>query len=305
MLNRLYSYFLRKISNILYLNQWILLYKINTSNSISKTFFRFKKLIPPIDRFWADPFVIYRNNKYYIFIEELMYNTNKGHISLITMDDKGNYKKPVKVLEKNYHLSYPFLIEDGGNLYMIPETKMNKTIDLYKCINFPNEWEYDKTLINDIEAVDTTIIFKNNMYWLFTNIITNKGSSNNENLYIFYAESLHSNKWTPHTKNPVISDVKHARSAGNFFTYNNNLYRPSQNNTIRYGYGMKINKVLELNKFDYKEKKINSIYPNWNNNIIATHTINYDEKLTVIDAILKRRRSFYQIIKFLLYKLRI
>ena len=95
---------------------------------MSKTFFRFKKIIPPIDRFWADPFVIEKDNKYYIFIEELMYETYKGHISLIIMNKKGNYTKPVKVLEKNYHLSYPFLIEDGGNLYMIPETKKTKQL---------------------------------------------------------------------------------------------------------------------------------------------------------------------------------
>ena len=300
----LYSFISDRISNILYLHQWILLYKFNSTNSISKTFFRFKKLIPPLDRFWADPFVIKKEDSYYIFIEELMFNTNKGHISVITIDAKGNYKEPIKILEKDYHLSYPFLIENNGNLYMIPETKQNKKIDLYKCIDFPTKWEFKKTLIDNIEAVDTTILLKDNIYWLFTNIAVNKGASNLEELYIYWADNLDSEKWTPHPKNPVISDAKQARPAGKFFVYQNNLYRPSQNNNISYGYGMKINKVIELNKFKYLEKTVDSIFPNWDKNIIATHTINCDGELTVIDAILKRKRNFFQIIKYFISKIR-
>ena len=56
----------------------------------------FKKIIPPKDRFYADPFLIEFDN-YYIFIEELMYNTKKGHISVIKMDDQGNYDRPKKL----------------------------------------------------------------------------------------------------------------------------------------------------------------------------------------------------------------
>ena len=293
------------ISKIIYLKQWILLFKISESNSMSKTFYRFKKMVPPADRFWADPFVKEKDGKFYIFIEELMYDANKGHISVITMDEKGNVSEPVKVLEKSYHLSYPFLIEDDGDLYMIPETKQNKTIELYKCIQFPHKWEYERTLINNIEAVDTTVIVKSNKFWLFTNIAVNKGASNLEELYIFSADTLHSDKWISHAKNPVVSDVKKSRPAGGLFAHNNNLYRPSQNNTVTYGYGMKINKVLILNEFDYVEEEVSSILPNWDTEIIATHTLNHDDKLTVIDGLLKRRRSFFQICKFIFSKIRL
>ena len=293
------------ISKIIYLKQWILLFKISESNSMSKTFYRFKKMVPPADRFWADPFVKEKDGKFYIFIEELMYDANKGHISVITMDEKGNVSEPVKVLEKSYHLSYPFLIEDDGDLYMIPETKQNKTIELYKCIQFPHKWEYERTLINNIEAVDTTVIVKSNKFWLFTNIAVNKGASNLEELYIFSADTLYSDKWISHAKNPVVSDVKKSRPAGGLFAHNNNLYRPSQNNTVTYGYGMKINKVLILNEFDYVEEEVSSILPNWDTEIIATHTLNHDDKLTVIDGLLKRRRSFFQICKFIFSKIRL
>lgn len=295
-----FNFIKSRISEIFFLNQWILLFKFHKNDSISRTFFRYKMIFPPFDRFWADPFVIERKNNYYIFFEEFIYNTNKGHISLIVMDDKGNYSKPIRILEKDYHLSYPFIFEDGKDLYMIPESKQNKTIDLYKCIEFPNIWAFSSTLINDIEAVDTTVLFKDEKYWMFTNIAVNKGASNLDELYIYSSKTLTSGKWTKHPNNPVISDVRYARPAGKFFTYKNNLYRPSQNSSNSYGYGMNINKVLELNELNYSEETIAKIFPNWDPNISATHTINSDGKLTVIDGVYKRRRSFSQIIKYLL-----
>ena len=302
---KLYRDIVNIISKIFYLKQWILLFKISESSSISKTFYRFEKIIPPRDRFWADPFVKEKHGKFYIFIEELIYNANKGHISVLTMDDKGNVSEPVRVLERSYHLSYPFLIEHHGIMYMIPETKQNRTIELYKCIEFPYKWEFERTLIKDIEAVDTTVIERDNKYWLFTNIAVNRGASNLEELYIFSSDTLLSDKWIPHVKNPVVSDIKNSRPAGKFFVYNNNLYRPSQNNTVRYGYGMKINKVLSLTELDYVEEEVSSILPNWDTELVATHTLNHDGKLTVIDGLLKRRRNVLQILKFILMKVRL
>ena len=93
---------------------------------------------------------------------------------------------PVKILEKDYHLSYPFVFEDNNEIFMIPESKENKTIDLYKCIDFPYKWKHEKTLINNIMAVDATVLFKDNKYFyseiflLHKNTKTNKIIKNNK-----------------------------------------------------------------------------------------------------------------------------
>lgn len=288
--------FLKKIktniSNRFFLDQWILLFHLNSKSKYSNYFFNYKKMLPPKDRFWADPFVLKRDNKYYIFLEELMYSNNKGYISLIVMDENGNYELPVKVLEKDYHLSYPFLIEENGELYMIPESSENRTIELYKCTNFPFKWELEKILMNDIEAVDSTVIFRDNKYWLFANVAENVGASTLDELHLFSSNSLLSDNWISHPKNPIISDVKRSRPAGNFFELNGKLYRPSQNCSKRYGYGMKINEVVEFNETDYKEIIVESILPNWDKALKATHTINNVDKLTIIDAIVRRRKFF-------------
>jgi len=286
---------IRKIINKIDLKfnfyQWILLFDLSSGNKISTEFSQFKKIIPPRDRFWADPFVINKNGKYYIFIEELIYKENKGYICFMEMDEKGNYSEPVKVLEQNYHLSYPFLIEDHGELYMIPESKQNNTIELYKCINFPLQWKLEKVLMNNVRAVDSTILYKHNKYWLFCNITQNPGPSAPDELYLFYSNKLISDSWKGHPLNPIVSDFKKSRPAGNFFNYKNKLYRPSQNGLKNYGYGMKINQVIELSETTYEEKVVNSIYPEWDDDLIGTHTLNSTINLTIIDALQRRKKK--------------
>jgi len=46
---------------------------------------------PPKGRFWADPFPIERDGKYFIFFEEFLYETMKAHISVIEMDSDGHW----------------------------------------------------------------------------------------------------------------------------------------------------------------------------------------------------------------------
>ena len=292
----LFNLFLKRINGlfqkIFYIEQWGLLFRIDQENVISKSFYQFKKILPPKDRFWADPHIIKRDDKYFIFIEELIYKLNKGFISVIEMNEKGEYKPPVKVLEEKYHLSYPFVFENDGCFYMIPESKDNKTIDLYVSTNFPYKWEFKKRLIDNIAAVDTTILFYKEKYWLFANVVKNEGASSLDELFLYSSNTLISDNWVSHPCNPIVSDVRKSRPAGNFFLYKENLFRPSQNCSKNYGYGMKSNRVLKLTETEYEEIVVNSIYPNWDEKLFATHTFSYCEKLTVIDGCFKRKRYF-------------
>ena len=284
------SKFFEKIHSFFIINQWILLYRFSKSGKLSQSFFRFKKLFPPRDRFWADPFVIFKDSLYYVFIEELMFNTNRGHISVFTLDESGNISKPERILEKNYHLSYPFVFEDNGEYYMIPESEENRTIDLYKSTSFPFKWELVNTLMSDVCAVDTTIHFYNNKYWMFCNIKQNEGASNLDELYIFYADHFNTINWQPHTMNPVISNVKNARPAGKIFQYNNAHYRPAQDCSKHYGRGMHIGKIIILTEEEYAEESIQYLYPLWDKKLRGMHTFNSAENLTIIDGEYRRSR---------------
>ena len=273
-----------------FFNQWIL--QFDLKKGYSDSFWRYKKIIPPKDRFWADPFVIFKDEKYYIFIEEYIYRLRKGHISCIIMDSKGNYQFPIKVLDKSFHLSYPHIFKSESDLFMIPETGSEKVIDLYKCTKFPNKWEFVTRLMENVEAYDSTLFFHDNKYWLFTNIRENQGASENDELFLFYSDTLLTNDWKSHPNNPIVSDVTRARPAGNIFIRDSKIYRPSQNCSKTYGYGIKINHIVTISENYYEEKEIGSILPNWDNKIISTHTYNASGSLNIIDARMRRRKLF-------------
>ncbi len=127
----------------------------------------FRKIVPPKDRDWADPFIICKDDVYYVFFEELPYEEKKGHISVFEMDQSGNYRAPTTVLEQSYHLSYPFVFEWRGHYYMIPESASNRTIDVYQCTQFPTEWRHHKTLMTNVTATDGTLLHYADKWWLF------------------------------------------------------------------------------------------------------------------------------------------
>jgi hypothetical protein len=83
------------------------------------------------------------------------------------LDQKGNYTKPKTIIENDYHMSYPFIIEEDGKLYLIPETAANNSVDIYECIEFPYNWRFKQTLMKGIQALDSTILKHDNKYWLF------------------------------------------------------------------------------------------------------------------------------------------
>jgi hypothetical protein len=42
------------------------------------------------------------------------------------------------VLERPYHLSYPYVFFVGDDAFMLPETAANGAIELYRAVSFPD-----------------------------------------------------------------------------------------------------------------------------------------------------------------------
>ena len=285
-INLLTNLTLEKIKSRVSYEQWFLAYRKIKGDKEDYIIIK-----PPLDRFYADPFIIKRDNRTFIFFEEYIYSKGKGDISVLEIDPETNMcSSPTTVLDKSYHLSYPFLYEWEDELYMIPETSGNKTIELYKATKFPYEWELVKVLIKDINAVDTTIMYYNNKFWMFANVFVD-GSSSLDELHIFYSDSL-MGEWKPHQMNPVVSNASSARPAGNIFIKEGNLIRPSQDCSFNYGFSVKLNEIVELTPEVYSEKLLSEIKPNWLKNNKGTHTYNFNEDYEVIDGRkVERRRS--------------
>lgn len=274
------------LSRFFWHDQWALAYHIQPGRTTpADTFCNFAIIHPPPDRFWADPFVVKKDNKFYIFIEEYIYRTERGHIAVMEMDMLGNYTQPRPVLQMPYHLSYPFVFEWNGDYYMIPESGDNQTVDLYRCTSFPDKWEHVKTLMSDVCTVDTTLFEYNGKWWMF--LVMGEWGWNE--LFVYYADSPLSD-WQPVRRNPVLSDVRSARPAGRIFKFGDYYYRPSQDCAKRYGYAMVINRMCRLDETGYEEEIIAHIDPKWYPGLLGTHTLNHAEELTVIDGVFARRK---------------
>ena len=125
---------------------------------------------------------------------EFNYEENKGKIVAIELSNK-NYQFLGTALEEKSHLSFPFVFEFNNEIFMIPETCDEKQIRLYKCKKFPLEWELNNILIDNIEAVDSLLIYKNSIWYLITNICSAGLRENCSELHIFWNKNLFSSKW--------------------------------------------------------------------------------------------------------------
>jgi hypothetical protein len=285
---RLFRRLDKTISSFFFLDQWVIL-TAKSARYDSLQWSMFRSLIPERDRYWADPFIVARNNQYHIFIEEKIYATGRGRIVCLTLDKEGNLKSHQVVLECPYHLSYPFIFELRGETYMLPETAQNRTLEVYRCVRFPDQWELAKTLMTDIYAVDATLLEYENKWCLFANV-KEEGGSSLDALHLFLSDDPLSNQWTPHPRSPIVRDIRSARPAGRIFVQDGKLIRPSQDNSRRYGYAIKFNRITRLSETEYEETAASSFEPPSRAKILATHTFNQADDLTVIDAIIRRRK---------------
>ncbi|CDY74782.1 hypothetical protein BGLT_03725 [Caballeronia glathei] len=279
----------KKAAALRSLDQWMLLYHFGGENELPERVFEFRQLVPPKDRFWADPFVVERNGEYVVFIEELEYANNRGHLSVIRFDANDEpVLPPVRILARPYHLSYPFMFEEDGELYMIPETNESHAIELYRCTRFPDKWEHVMNLMDGVMAVDTTIWRHDGKYWLFACMRENEHASLSDELFLFWSDSLLTTDWHPHPCNPIVSDIRCARPAGNIFQHHGKWYRPAQDCSGRYGRAMSFQRIDAIDETTYRETPVSRIEPEWDESIVGVHTFNRAGRLTFIDGIKKR-----------------
>jgi len=242
------------------------------------------KIPNPKNRFLADPFVVKKDDCHFCFVEDYDFKVNKGSISAYKISAKG-YERLGVVLEEDFHLSYPFIFDYEDEVYMCPETHEKNQIRVYKCIDFPNKWEFYKTLMSNVSASDTNIFKYNGRWWLFTNIDRSAVLDHSCQLYIFYSDSPLASEWHAHDRNPVIFDSAIARNGGMIFS-DNEVYRVFQRQGFdMYGEACGIAKIVDLSVADYREEVCKIVEPDFFKKIRGTHTYNFDSNLVVFDYV--------------------
>jgi len=242
--------------------------------------------------FWADPFILKYEGDNYVFFERYLYKTKEGIISCGKIEND-RLVDIRDILELEYHLSFPFIFEENGEIFLMPETNRNKRIEIYKCTGFPDKWELYSTALEGEKLIDPVLYKDNqNQIWLFVNI-GNSVISSDTDLHIFKVNSLKMNELIPHKQNPVIIDCRRARNAGALFRYKGDLYRPSQCNIDGiYGRGLNINKVKKLSIDEYIEEPVLTIMPDFQKHLSGIHHMHQANDCFVFDAAYKKKGPF-------------
>lgn len=232
------------------------------------------------DRFFADPFILETTEKTIILLaEEFIFAESKGKIVRLIIDKKDKkLLERIIVLDLDTHLSYPFIIRMNEQIFICPENSQSGKVSLYLYDKNNHYATYYKTLIKE-PLTDATITFHKGKYWL----IATKQPYTQENAYLFFSDSLEG-EYSLVNNLPIITDKKSARPAGNFFYYQDKLYRPSQNCMTRYGSGISIQKIEMISENNYKEHTLFQIHPSSFEYNLGIHTINFFENGCVIDG---------------------
>lgn len=232
-------------------------------------------------RFFADPFPFEHDGRTYLFVEDFDHRVGKAVISVVEWGDDGPRGLPRPVLTHDVHLSYPFVLEHEGEVWMIPETSGARTVELYRAVRFPWEWERHSILLDDVEASDCTVFERDGRWWMTATV--GFGGSLSDSLCLWSAPAV-TGPWTPHPHNPVLVDIASARPAGRVEFRDGRLLRPVQDCRTGYGAALGIAEIRCLDETGFEQKVIrhHTSGPNWAGTRL--HTLNSTGTLKTIDG---------------------
>src|SRR5690606_1668261 len=235
-------------------------------------------------------FPLHHGGRDFIFFEDLDHKTDKGIISVSIFGEDGRPGAARPVLEEECHLSYPFLIERDGQVFMIPETSARREVAIYRAAEFPFRWEKLATLVSGVEAADATLFEHDGKWWMFA--VTRDGVGGySDTLAIWSAPDLFG-PWKPHESNPVLVDDRSARPAGHVIRSGGALYRPVQDCRLRYGGALAIARIDRLDERAFAQTVEFTLGPDRHWPGRRLHTLNHNGRLEVIDGEAPRLKWF-------------
>lgn len=247
------------------------------------------------DRWFADPFILdVTDNDIIILAEEYSYDIRKGRIARVVIDRNTYEEKEYEIiLELQTHLSFPFILRNDGEVYLLPENSASGNSTIYKYDDAKREVTPLHLIANE-PFTDATIVDINGCSYLLTTISPNS-NSNTVKIFSFDKNNLKVNKELASYDFPI----KCGRNAGEVFEVNHQLYRPAQDCTLRYGHGV----VLQRINFDgggntWTFENVNSFYPTTYRYNQGVHTFNNYKGLIVIDARGYRKQIIGRLLSF-------
>lgn len=203
-------------------------------------------------RFIADPFLWRRGGQWQLFFEVWSDASDQGEIGLASSEDGLVWHYRQIVLDEPFHLSYPYVFEAGGEVYMLPETQEAGAIRLYRARDYPTHWELLAELFPG-NFTDPSILHWQERWWLFA-------EEDNRSLVLFQARDL-LGPWTPHPQSPLMQGLGHllgGRPGGRVVLYRGRPLRIGQVGAPVYGHGLKAFSITTLTPSAYREEALSA-----------------------------------------------
>jgi hypothetical protein len=215
-----------------------------------------RAIVDPPATFYADPFVFTHNGETWLFCEAFECATNRGHIAAARVSDTREIGPLARVLDPGCHASFPFVFENEGSAYLLPETSRAKCVDLYVCEAMPERWRVAERLLEGVDCADSVLYRRDGLWYLVTSE-TDEHTSPNRWLSIYCSDTLLSRRWTPHPVNRErrYADRAHGygRNAGAIVEAGTDLLRPMQASTEYYGQSARVMRIYALTPERYAE----------------------------------------------------
>ncbi|MBI3209722.1 MAG: hypothetical protein HYZ37_12595 [Candidatus Solibacter usitatus] len=227
----------------------------------------------------ADPFLLDRGEKTWMFYEDIPRDSPRGRLMCAEIHADGSLSDAGIVLQRDCHLSYPCVIENNGDVFLLPESFEGSDVNLYRFTRFPYEVRLVASPIVGLGLADATPLLHDGLWYFFA-----ATAPPFQETLLFTAAKL-DGSWKLHPASPISSSVANCRPAGNLFWRNGRLFRPAQDCSIRYGYAMVLNEVTLLTPTEFEERPVRHIAPTWAPRLAGTHTWNESSRFQVTDGL--------------------
>ncbi len=192
----------------------------------------------------ADPFGFWHGSRLHVFAESFSYADGVGHIDVVVLDRDLAIIDQRTVLRERWHLSYPFVFEADGAIWMMPEAHEAGALWVYRACDFPHRWERAHQIVLDHVPLDATLLRHEDLWWLFY-APADPAATRLTTLCAAFAPRI-DGPWTPHPANPILVDADGARPGGTPVRVDGRIHLPLQRCVGSYGSGLRIAGIDQL-----------------------------------------------------------
>lgn len=257
---------------------------VSEGDVLSSSLNNLRELPQPKNELRADPFLFNKDGEKWVFFESWDKGDPFARICVGRME--GDRIEDITKIELgDAHVSYPYVFEKGGEIFLIPEINERNRVEIWRCIEFPEKWVLHATALEGKSPADTFMVEWDGQWWMFTNLCSGSILDHCMELHIYRVDGPDLQRIEPHPLNPVVFDTTSARNAGRPFVRDRRLIRPAQITSHGlYGYGLKFMEITQLSMEAFSEREIRRIEPDRDQATTGCHHLDSCEGFFIMDV---------------------